>query len=119
MEIGGKDDLEFACNTIFDRITFAPLGREGGGAGAAGRVEQKSGVKMRPKGFQVIPTGDRLMLYMPGGGGMGPAVAREPEKVARDVRDGLVSAANARDIYRVVVNADGSVDFAETSRLRN
>jgi N-methylhydantoinase B len=119
MEIGGKDDLEFACNTIFDRITFAPLGREGGGAGAAGRVEQKSGVTMRPKGFQVIPTGDRLMLYMPGGGGMGPAVAREPEKVARDVRDGLVSAANARDIYRVVVNADGSVDFAETSRLRN
>jgi N-methylhydantoinase B len=119
MEIGGKDDLEFACNTIFDRITFAPLGREGGGAGAAGRVEQKSGVTMRPKGFQVIPTGDRLMLYMPGGGGMGPAVAREPEKVARDVRDGLVSAANARDIYRVVVNADGSVDFAETSRQRN
>jgi N-methylhydantoinase B len=119
MEIAGKDDLEFACNTIFDRITFAPLGREGGGAGAAGRVEQKSGVKMRPKGFQVIPTGDRLMLYMPGGGGMGPAAARDPEKVARDVRDGLVSAANARDIYRVVVNPDGSVNLAETSLLRD
>jgi N-methylhydantoinase B len=114
MEIGGKDDLEFACNTIFDRITFAPLGREGGGAGAAGRVAQKSGVRMRPKGFQVIPTGDRLMLHMPGGGGMGPPAAREPEKVARDVRDGLVSAANAREIYRVAVQADSTVDLAET-----
>ncbi len=38
MEIGGRDDLEFACNAIFDRVANAPRGRDGGGDGAAGRV---------------------------------------------------------------------------------
>jgi N-methylhydantoinase B len=119
MEIAGKDDLEFACNSIFDRVTFAPKGRDGGGAGAAGGVEQKvSGKKMRPKGFQVIPDGDRLVLHMPGGGGMGPPHEREAARVARDVRDGLVSAAVARDVYRVAVTGDGIVDGSETRRLR-
>jgi N-methylhydantoinase B len=119
MEIAGKDDLEFACNSIFDRVTFAPKGRDGGSPGAAGGVEQKvSGKKMRPKGFQIIPNGDRLVLHMPGGGGIGPAPEREPARVARDVRDGVVSAALARDVYKVAVNADGSVDTEETGRLR-
>jgi N-methylhydantoinase B len=119
MEIAGKDDLEFACNAIFDRVTFPPKGRDGGQAGAAGGVQLKnSGKKMRPKGFQVIPNGDRLLLHMPGGGGMGPPSEREVALVARDVRDGLVSDAAAREFYRVAVLAEGTVDEPETRRLR-
>ena len=119
MEIAGKDDLEFACNSIFDRVTFAPKGRSGGASGAAGGIEQKvSGKKMRPKGFQIIPNGDRLVLHMPGGGGMGPATERDPAHVVRDVRDGMVSVAVARDVYKVAVNDDGSIDTEETRRLR-
>jgi N-methylhydantoinase B len=39
--------------------------------------------------------------------------------VARDVRDGLVSAANARTLYRVALAADGLVDEAATRALRD
>jgi N-methylhydantoinase B len=91
MEIGGRDDLEFACNAIFDRVSNPPHGRDGGGDGAAGRVALKSGTDLRPKGFQVIPDGDRLVLELPGGGGMGDPYRRDRALVARDLRDGLIT----------------------------
>ena len=118
MEIAGKDDLEFAVNAIFDRCTYPPKGREGGAEGGIGRVELKSGKRLRPKGFQVIPNGDRLMLHMAGGGGMGDPLLRDAALVAIDVRDGIVSPALARDVYRVIVTSDGIVDEDATWRLR-
>jgi N-methylhydantoinase B len=78
----------------------------------------KSGKVLRPKGFQVIPDGDRLILELPGGGGMGAPVARDPALVARDVRDGLISVAAARELYRVAVDGLGVLDAAATARLR-
>ena len=118
MEIAGKGDLEFAINAIFDRVANAPKGREGGLNGATGAVGLKSGTKLRTKGFQVIPDGDRLILQLPGGAGMGDPATRDPALVARDVRDGLVSVDNARIQYKVVVTADGTLDAAATARLR-
>jgi N-methylhydantoinase B len=99
MEIGTKGDLAFAVNAIFDRVGVAPKGREGGGDGARGAVRLKSGATLRTKGFQVIPDGDRLLLLLPGGGGMGAARERDRERVAQDVRDGLVSREAARALY--------------------
>jgi N-methylhydantoinase B len=119
MEIATKSDLEFAVNASFDRIANAPKGRDGGLNGAAGRVAQMSGKLLRTKGFQVIPDGDRLILELPGGAGMGDPLTRDPVLVARDVRDGLVSPADARELYRVVIAADGSVDAAATKTLRD
>jgi N-methylhydantoinase B len=118
MEIGGKGDLEFAINAIFDRVGNAPKGREGGLNGATGVVALKSGKALRTKGFQTIPDGDRLILKLPGGGGMGDPASRDPAQVARDVRDGLVSAENARAFYKVAIAADGSVEDAATRLLR-
>jgi N-methylhydantoinase B len=119
MEIGAKGDLEFAVNATFDRIANAPKGREGGLDGAPGVVALKSGKTLRAKGFQVIPDGDRLILKLPGGAGMGDPTDRDPELVARDVRDGLVSADNARALYKVAINPDGSVDQAATRTMRS
>jgi len=118
MEIGAKDDLEFACNAIFDRVAHPPKGRDGGLPGAAGRVALASGVVLRTKGFQIIPEGDRLVLELPGGGGMGDPATRLPAQVARDVRDGLVSVVAARDLYKVAVSASGAIDAAATEKLR-
>jgi N-methylhydantoinase B len=118
MEIATKGDLEFAVNATFDRIAHAPKGRDGGTEGAAGRVRLKSGTVLRTKGYQVIPDGDRLILELPGGGGMGAPETRDPMLVSSDVRDGLVSVENARDLYRVAVTADGAIDEAETATLR-
>jgi N-methylhydantoinase B len=118
MEIGTKGELEFAVNATFDRVANAPKGREGGKDGAAGMVHLKSGAKLRTKGFQIIPDGERLVLELPGGGGMGDPTERDPAMVARDVRDGLVSAEIARGIYKVAVDADGALDADGTSSLR-
>jgi N-methylhydantoinase B len=118
MEIAAKDDLEFAVNAIFDRIANPPRGREGGGDGAPGAVALKSGARLRTKGFQIIPEGERLVLMLPGGGGMGDPATRDPALVARDVRDGLVSAAAARAAYKVVVAEDGTLDERATAALR-
>jgi N-methylhydantoinase B len=119
IEVGGKGDLEFAMNASFDRVAHAPKGREGGLDGAAGAVHLKSGRTLRTKGFQVIPDGERLILELPGGAGMGDPAARDPALVSRDVRDGLVSAANARALYKVALGVDGGVDQPATQALRS
>ncbi len=91
MEIGAKADAEFACNAIFDRIAHAPRGRDGGNDGAPGAVRLRSGATLRAKGYQIVPAGDRLVLELPGGGGMGLASERDPERLRADIRDGLVT----------------------------
>jgi len=118
MEIGTKGDLEFSVNASFDRIAHAPKGRDGGWDGARGAVRQKSGAILRTKGYQIIPDGDRLILELPGGAGMGEPSTRDPELVARDVRDGLVSLETARSSYRVEINQDGTPDRSVTDTLR-
>ncbi len=119
MEISTKGELAFAVNASFDRIAHAPKGREGGLNGAAGVVQQKSGKTLRTKGYQVIPDGDRLILELPGGAGMGNPTTRDPALVARDVRDGLVSAENARLLYKVALDAGVTVDAVGTAALRS
>ncbi len=118
MEIGTKGELEFAVNAIFDRVANPPKGRDGGGEGTGGLVHLVSGARLRTKGFQIIPDGERLLLQLPGGGGMGDPATRDPALVAMDVRGGLVSVNNAADIYRVAVDAMGVIDHAATQRLR-
>lgn len=118
MEIATKGDLEFSVNASFDRIAHAPKGRDGGLEGAAGVVKRKSGMTLRTKGYQVIPDGERLVLELPGGAGIGHPATRDPELVARDVRDGLVSMENARSTYRVAIDRDGTLDWTATGALR-
>jgi N-methylhydantoinase B len=118
MEIGTKGELEFAVNAVFDRVANPPRGRDGGGDGAGGTVGLTSGATLRTKGFQVIPDGEHLLLQLPGGGGMGDPLTRDAALVARDVRDGLVSAEAARGDYKVAIAIDGTVDAAGTVALR-
>ncbi len=105
MVVGCKNEAEFAVNAIFDRVANPPKGREGGGNGAAGWVglNDANGTVLRTKGYQVVPKGRRLVLQLPGGGGMGDPKLRDPELVKQDVADGLVTAANAKAIYGVDV----------------
>ena len=95
MEIGGADGGSFICNAIFDRVGHAPRGRDGGRDGAPGGVALKSGATLRPKGFHIIPAGDRLVLELPGGGGFGDPALRDPAAHAQDVRDGLLGNSDA------------------------
>ena len=101
-----------------------PTGR-GVAGGATGRVGELSvtetGESPRtPPAYALWRLGPaHLSLRSPGGGGFGDPLRRDPAKVLRDVRDETVSAGAARDIYGVVIAADGkSVDTAATKALR-
>ena len=110
IEIGGDNGIPFEVLAMFERVDNAPKGRDGGHCGAAGRVSLASGERLRSKGQQSIPTGDRLLLEMPGGGGFGDPRQRDPERVAEDVENGFVSEETARRIYGVVLDAAGNLD---------
>ena len=86
--------------------------------GAAGTVRLKSGAPVKSKGTQIIPKGDRLIVEMPGGGGLGNPAQRPPELVADDLKNGFISDQCARETYRVVVRSDGSIDADATEKLR-
>ena len=119
MELGLTENAPFAFSALFDRIDHPPLGREGGANGAGGKVGLASGKVLQGKGTQTIPAGERVVISMPGGGGLGAPDARQPRDVGADVKAGLVSVDAARKHYRVVVDTDGQIDEAATLHLRN
>lgn len=100
MEIGSREDAPFALFARFQRVAYPARGRDGGQDGKAGTISLVSGAPIEPRGTQIIAAGDRLVVSMPGGGGVGNPADRDPARVARDVADGHVSAKAARDIYK-------------------
>jgi N-methylhydantoinase B len=68
--------------------------------------------------FFEVADGDIIELRAMGGPGYGDPLARDPARVARDVRDGYVSAAAARDVYGVVLDEGGEIDASATAALR-
>jgi N-methylhydantoinase B len=80
-----------------ERGRFAPFGVNGGGPGATNRFAwtDETGTHEPPMASKVVgvslPTGGRVRLETPGGGGWGDPAARDPEARARDVRRGFVS----------------------------
>jgi N-methylhydantoinase B len=124
---------EIVCSALFDRAKFKPWGLFGGEDGQpsqllvrlAGSDEwqtfgQAFGTISDSKFSNVrLHRGDTIMLRTPSGGGYGPPHERPPELVARDVRERFVTRESARTRYGVALNDDGTVDEAETARLRS
>ncbi|MFF2113908.1 hydantoinase B/oxoprolinase family protein [Rhodococcus koreensis] len=68
------------------------------------------GVQFRP--------GESFVFESGGGGGWGDPFGRDPESVARDVRNGIVSRAAAEEHYGVVLSGDLTVDDSATTTRR-
>jgi len=62
--------------------------------------------------------GEVLAYSFQGGGGYGDPIRRDPARVAGDVKNGLVTAQRASEIYGVVLHDDGSVDADATHTRR-
>jgi len=90
VEIGATAGHEFHFNAMFDRVAHAARGRAGGTDGAPGAVLLDDGTRLATKGRQHVPSGRRLVLQLPGGGGYGPPEEREPEAARRDIEFGYV-----------------------------
>jgi N-methylhydantoinase B len=105
-----------------DGNVFPALGARGGGAGACARqFRRERDGSLTPLGAfdrAALEPGETVVAFSCGGGGYGSPLEREPERVARDVKERWISAARASQIYGVVVTRDGTIDAAATSALR-
>ena len=91
---------DFMVFLSVERMRNPARGRQGGEAGAPGRIRiGTDGADLPGKGELRVPTGQTLHFETPGGGGIGRPVERGQEAVARDVEDGLVSLQRAHDTY--------------------
>lgn len=125
---GVVNDIHLMADAVLtvratDRTTLSPAGVDGGKAGRGGGFYLDPGtagqVRLPDKqSNRNVAGGCVLRLSVPGGGGWGDPLARDPEAVASDVRKGLVSRAGARDDYGVELDANGNADSAATAALR-
>ena len=93
IEIEPAPGHEFDFSAMFDRVNHAAKGRDGGKDGAAGIVALDDGTALKPKGWQHVPAGRRLVLHLPGGGGYGDPARRDAGARETDVRRGSVKGA--------------------------
>ncbi|MFD2249144.1 N-methylhydantoinase B [Pseudochelatococcus lubricantis] len=91
IEIEALAGHEFDFSAMFDRVRHPARGRAGGVDGRAGVARLDDGTPMRPKGWQHVPAGRRLVLELPGGGGYGPPERRSSEARQLDLTRGYVS----------------------------
>jgi len=91
IEIAPLPGHEFDFSAMFDRVNTQAQGRNGGKPGASGQVLLDNGTVLRPKGWQHVGDGQRLVLHLPGGGGFGDAALRDPQSHAEDVKKGYVT----------------------------
>jgi N-methylhydantoinase B len=121
---GLRKDYRFDRPTTFtilaDRDKSGPAGAFGGEDGAKAEyvlIRGDGETRLSSKTTVELEAGDVVSCRTCGGGGYGPPAERDPALVARDVREGKVSDARARDVYRVVLSR-GVVDESETGTLR-
>ncbi len=105
MEISPNPGFEFHFNAMFDRVTYPARGRNGGQAGAKGRVSLGDGTLLKAKGTQQVAEGNSLVLEMPGGGGHGTPSDRDPAEIQRDIDYGYITEADAAELYHFTPNA--------------
>jgi N-methylhydantoinase B len=111
MEVGAAEGHEFDFQAMFDRVDHPARGRKGGQDGAPTLIARSDGAKMKGKGKQFVPHGERVMLAFPGGAGYGDPAERDPVDVRRDLALGYITAEVAQSVY--------GLSDAEVSEVEN
>jgi N-methylhydantoinase B len=105
-----------------DRAQCRPYGLYGGAAGAPSSNTLNPGANaesLDSKFIRTLKYGDVFSHELPGGGGWGDPMTRDPAAVLEDVRNGFVTVEHARAAYGVEVDAGAwRVDEDATKRLR-
>jgi N-methylhydantoinase B len=121
-----RRDIRFLADVTWarysDRQKFDPLGLFGGMPGTKGSLILNPGTaeekRCKSKGVDQLKAGDILSIRLPGSGGYGPPIERDPEIVRWDVLNAKISLESARENYKVVFDKDMNVDMETTESLR-
>ncbi len=106
-EMGCRTEQPWTVSAMVDRIHHPPEGILGGRPGAEGELLIDGQEEARPKTLLTLQPQQRLQLNLPGGGGFGDPLERDPQMVLDDVVDGYVSLAAAERDYGVIVKYTG------------
>ncbi|MDQ0864474.1 hydantoinase B/oxoprolinase family protein [Arthrobacter globiformis] len=90
-------DIHFWLDT--SRQKSRPWGLDGGLAGEGARAVLSEGARPINHGYTVLQTGDRVSIETAGAGGYGAPELRPVDEVARDLAEGKISEAFAREVY--------------------
>ena len=98
------DAAEGSLSTNFERFRHAPYGIKGGAEGSLSRTTvthpDGSRASLRSKVSGVpLKRGDIVTIETSGGGGYGDPRARDPQRLARDLAEGLVTPQAATSLY--------------------
>ena len=118
IEVGSTEEHPFTVSAAtFDRMRNPPRGRDGGEPGRSGTARLASGPPFDDKAVHTVPTGDRLVVELPGGGGLGAPRGRDLGRIRADLEAGYITPEGARRDYGV--DAEASGDGGEpTARTR-
>ena len=117
IEVGSTEEHPFTVSAAtFDRMRNPPRGRDGGEPGRSGTARLASGPRFDDKAVHTIPPGDRLIVELPGGGGLGDSRRRGPERIRADLEAGYITPEGAgRDYgFEEEVSGDGEAPTART-----
>lgn len=95
---------------MIDRTQFAGQGIAGGQPGAMGEFLENGEKPLPPKTVVWFDPQAHVQLNLPGGGGYGDPMTRDPERVLADVVQGYVSFDAAEQEYGVVIHFLGEAD---------
>ncbi len=129
-EVGSLAKEAWEVSAMIDRIQFPGAGLNGGKPGACGEFKIDNHAHAEPKTLLQLGPDSRVQLNLPGGGGYGNPLERDPQAVLHDVVSGYVSLEAAEREYGVVVRYLGStsqlvrlpkhyaIDFKATAQRR-
>ncbi|UMP06256.1 hydantoinase B/oxoprolinase family protein [Amycolatopsis sp. EV170708-02-1] len=104
--MAARGEISWSVNGNVDRVHRPASGVDSGHDGAVGRFELTRGVLPSKSRVNLRPD-DVVNVVLPGGGGYGDPVDRDPDAVLADVVDGYISVEAARELYGVEVTYHG------------
>lgn len=94
-----RADEDCRVRVDVSRVASRSWGLLGGGPGGHGGIECGPGVHF-DRDLAVLKAGQWFAVVSPGAGGYGPPEQRDPAAVARDLAEGVIDAATAKEVYR-------------------
>lgn len=114
---------EATFTTAINRSKFPPWGVHGGWNGTTNYIAIIRDGKELMRVSRIVnfklKKGDIISIRSGGGGGWGPPSERDPMLVRDDVKNGLITLEQARNIYKVIIDPETlEIDWDSTNKLR-